>query len=120
MIETAVQQLEACIEQLKQGRLTEAALQEVVGILKQNGGQHQDLLYLQSSESSVASPVIGMSLVQNGKVVEQLADSPWPYANVLEALRDGWRVIQFPNLALMLDENRPAGLGREFILEKWS
>jgi len=120
MIETAVQQLEACIQQLKQGQLTEDGLQKVIGTLKQNGAKPQDLLYLQCVETSVASQVIGMSLVQNGKVVEQYAADAWPYATVLEAMRDGWRIIQFPNLALMMDENRPTGLGREFILEKWS
>jgi hypothetical protein len=120
MIERAVQQLEECIQQFKQGQLTEESLQKVLGTLKQNGGSRQSLLYLQSMETSVASAVIGMSLVQDGKVVEQHSEDAWPYATVLEAMRDGWRVIQFPNLALMLDESRPTGLGREFILEKWS
>jgi hypothetical protein len=31
-----------------------------------------------------------------------------------------WRVIQFPNLTLMMDERRTYGLGCEFILERWS
>ena len=120
MIETAVHQLEACIQQFKQGKLSEESLQEVLATLKQSDARRQSLLYLQSMDTAVTSQVIGMSLVQSGKAVEQHADDPWPYATVLEAMRDGWRVIQFPNLALMLDENRPAGLGREFILEKWS
>ena len=42
----------------------------------------------------------------------------WPYQSVLEAIRDGWRVVQFPNLALLMDESRTYGLGCEFILEK--
>ena len=44
----------------------------------------------------------------------------WPYRTVVEAIRDGWRVIQFPNLALLLDEKRSYGLGCEFILERRS
>jgi hypothetical protein len=78
----------------------------------------QDILYLQSSGTSLSDQVIGMSLVVNGEINEQNPQDPWPYQNVLEAIRDGWRVIQFPNLALVPDENRPTGLGCEFILEK--
>ena len=40
-------------------------------------------------------------------------------ATVIDAIRDGWRVISFPNMALSLDENRTYGLGFEFILERW-
>jgi len=43
----------------------------------------------------------------------------WPYKSVLEAIRNGWRVISFPNLALLMDESKTYGLGHEFILEKW-
>ena len=46
-------------------------------------------------------------------------DDGWPYATVIDAIRDGWRVISFPNMALSLDENRTYGLGFEFILERW-
>ena len=42
----------------------------------------------------------------------------WPYQTVMDALRDGWRIISFPNLALMMDESRTVGLGCEFILER--
>ena len=59
-----------------------------------------------------------MSLVANGEIVQQNPQDSWPYQNVLEAMSDGWRVIQFPNLALVPNENRPTGLGCEFILEK--
>lgn len=77
----------------------------------------QDLLYLQAISTSVASPVHGMMLVENGEVHEP-DESRWPYRTVLDAIRDGWRVIQFPNLALMTDESRTYALGCEFILER--
>lgn len=77
----------------------------------------QDLLYLQAVTTSVASPVHGMTLVSNGELTEP-DEAHWPYRTVLEAIRDGWRVIQFPNLALMTDESRTYGLGCEFILER--
>ncbi len=77
----------------------------------------QDLLYLQAASTSLDSPVHGVLLVENGEIVEPL-ETRWPYRTVLEAIRDGWRVIQFPNLALMMDESRTYGLGCEFILER--
>ena len=53
----------------------------------------------------------------------ELGDGPsdpndWPYKTPLEANRDGWRVIQFPNMALIMDESKAYGLGCEFILER--
>ena len=60
-----------------------------------------------------------MRIVLDG-VVSDGPDDPddWPYQTVLEALRDGWRIIDFPNLALLLDESRTYAYGAEFILEK--
>ncbi len=79
----------------------------------------QDLLYLQAAHTSPAAQVVGMLLVENGEINEGPQDpAQWPYRTVLDAIRDGWRVIQFPNLALLTDETRTYGLGCEFILEK--
>jgi hypothetical protein len=79
----------------------------------------QDLLYLQASSTALTSAVLGMTLVINGEIsAGSPTSSEWPYRTVLDAIRDGWRVIQFPNLALLMDESRTFGLGCEFILEK--
>ena len=79
----------------------------------------QDLLYLQTLFSSVTSEVNGMSLIQAGEVVSAPEDpEDWPYKCVLDAINDGWRVISFPNLALMMDDSETYGMGCEFILEK--
>ena len=79
----------------------------------------QDILYLHTRVNSLTSDILAMRSVTNG----QISDGPenpddWPYQSVLEAIRDGWRVIKFPELALMMDESRPYGLGFEFILER--
>ena len=60
-----------------------------------------------------------MALVEDGEV-KACPEEPedWPYQSVLEAMNDGWRIISFPNMALMMDESRTYGLGNEFILEK--
>ena len=62
-----------------------------------------------------------MMLVEDGQLIEGPADpAAWPYQTVLEAIRDGWRVISFPNMALLaIDETELHGFGFEFILERW-
>jgi hypothetical protein len=114
------EQLEACVEALRRGELTEQRLREVIDAVRNTPPPRQDLLYLQAGGTSLTSGVHGMLMVRDGEVWEG-PDNPdeWPYKTVLEAIRDGWRVVQFPNLALMLDESRTYGLGAEFILEKW-
>lgn len=118
-IEAIKQQMEHCIEKLKRGELTEQSLRQVVEVLNTLTSHRQDLLYLQALTTSLGSQVQGMLLVQNGEISNGPADpNDWPYKTVLDAIRDGWRVIQFPNLALLMDESRTYGLGCEFILEK--
>ncbi|MEP7359838.1 MAG: hypothetical protein ABI847_21485 [Anaerolineales bacterium] len=83
--------------------------------------KRQDLLYLECSSTALTSSVLGMTLVRDG----ELLDGPghgeeWPYSSVLAAIRDGWRVIKFPELALLMVEERTISLGCQFILEKWS
>lgn len=112
--------LDELIEQLNAGTLTADRLrQEVTNMCAQGGTQ--DLLYLQASRSSVTSPVVGMLMICDGKIDEGPADADdWPYQTVLEAVQDGWRIISFPNMALMAEDITEAyGLGFEFILEKW-
>ena len=109
-----------CLAQFRNGELTEEKLRNTLEELARGGAKRQDLLYLQTQGSSLAAAVHGMALVRDGEILEgppKVED--WPYRSPLEAIRDGWRVIQFPNMALMLDESRTYGLGCEFILERW-
>ncbi len=109
-----------CLEQFRNGELTEEKLRNTLEELARGGAKRQDLLYLQTQGSSLGSPVHGMALVRDGEILEGPPEvEDWPYQSPLEAIRDGWRVIQFPNMALMLDESRTYGLGCEFILERW-
>ena len=112
--------IEDCLEAFSLGRLTEADLRQVMDELCEPARGYQDLLYLQTSHTSLDSPVHGMSIVLNGEI----SDGPqnpneWPYETPLQAIQDGWRVVQFPNMALIMDESKAYGLGCEFILEKW-
>jgi hypothetical protein len=114
------QLLEQCIDDLKRGDLTEEKLRTVIAAVGAPEAKRQDLLYLQAARTSVTAPVNGMLLVQGGVVQEGGDDAAqWPYQTVLDAMQDGWRVISFPNLALMLAESQTYGLGCEFILERW-
>ena len=118
--EKVKQEIERCVEKLGQGRLTESDLRRVSEIVDDSPPERQDLLYLQINSSSLTAPVIGMRIVENGESSDGPDDpDDWPYQSVLEATRGGWRVIKFPEMALMLDETRQYGLGCEFILERY-
>ena len=113
-------EIEQVLERFRQGQLTEPDLRQVLERLGTTA-KRQDLLYLQTSSTSLVASVLGMTLVRDGEIVERAAGAgEWPYSSVLEAIRDGWRVVKFPELALLLVEERTIGLGCEFILEKWS
>jgi len=113
------QQLEICLEKFRRNELTETDLQLAINAIGPSPRKCQDLLYLQANTTSVAGRVLGMSILENGKLSDGPANpEQWPYQTVLDAIRDGWRVIQFPNLALLVDESRAYALGCEFILER--
>ena len=116
-MDTLRRQLELCLEKFRRRELSEADLLESLALLEKP--RPQQLLYLQASSTSVDSQAIGMSLIAEGRVQELPADpAKWPYQTVLAAMAEGWRVIKFPELALLLQEEHTVGLGCEFILEK--
>ena len=111
--------IEQCIDSLKQGRLTEQDLLRVSEIVDSASPRRQDVLFLQANTASPVSPVVGMRIIENGEISDGPADpKDWPYQTVLDAIRDGWRIINFPDMALSMDDSRTIGLGYEFILER--
>ena len=113
------QAIEQVIEDFRQGRLTETSLRQALE-RPVKAGARQDLLYMECSSTGLTPSVLGMNLLCNGEFVTPTQTGEWAYANVLDAVRDGWRIIKFPELALMMIEERNVGLGCEFVLEKWS
>ena len=112
-------EIERCIDELRRGRLTEPSLQRLLGLVAQNGPQRQDVLYLQANTTSPVSQVVGMRIIEGGEISDGPSDpDDWPYQTVLDAVRDGWRIIKFPEIAQSMDESRTYGLGYEFVLEK--
>lgn len=105
-------------ERLAAGQLTAADLDRLEALPP--GGQQQ-LLYLYALQPSVRSPVVSSSqhrpdgggLCQIDPAAPEVA-----YGTVLAAMRDGWRVISFPQ-----HREAPAGgdiqlLGYLFVLEQ--
>ena len=117
------QQLEQCLSKFRASKLTEQDLQqalECVNSPMQAEMNCQRLLYLQAENTLVTSRVEGM-LIVDGDGAHHGPNNPeeWPYQTVHEAMRDGWRVIKFPEMALMMaDDDKTYGLGCDFILEK--
>ena len=115
---TIKHQVETCIDELKQGTLTETSLRRIAEVADEARAM-QDILYLHTAANSPISEVLAMRIVENGEISDGPEDpADWPYQSVLEAIRDEWRVVKFPELALMMDESRTYGLGFEFILER--
>ena len=110
--------IEQCVEALQRRELTEADLRAVIDLLDDSKPQRQDLLYMQSSGTGLATEAYGLNMLVDGEIVEPASPDEWPYKSPLEAVRDGWRIIDFPNLALLMDESKTYGLGCEFILER--
>ena len=111
-------QVEICISQLKHGTLTESELRGISDAASQVRPV-QDVLYLHTNVNSLTSPVLAMRILEGGEISDGPEDpDDWPYQSVQEAIRDGWRVVKFPELALMMDDSRTYGLGFEFILER--
>ena len=114
------QEWTACLEALKRGELTPERLQAVIDSVPDDGPEkRQSLLFVQTSHNGVQSKLVGYLLVINGEP-QPGARNPeeWPYRTVADAIKDGWRIISFPNTALLMDPDNTYGIGPEFILEK--
>ncbi len=118
------QQIERWLKKLRAGSLSEDDFQQTLKLLDGqtcNAVNQQKLLYLNTRSTGVDSEVLSMALVEHGQILEGPDDtSAWPYNSVLEAMSDGWRVVKFPEMAMLLQEDKTFGLGCEFILEKLS
>ena len=122
MTEEQKEIMEGLLAELRGGGLTESRLRGGISeLVEANGKRGQDLLYLQARTTSPVSQVAGMMLIEGGERREVHPDpEDWPYQTVLDAVKDGWRIISFPNMALLaVNEKEFHGLGFEFILERW-
>lgn len=121
MTETQKEIMNSLMAKLEQGELTPAQLcQGITDLIGQNSRKPQDILYLQARNTSPESQVVGMMRIEGGKRGVCPPDpEDWPYQTVLDAVKDGWQIISFPNMSLLaVDEKEVYGLGFEFILER--
>ena len=110
--------LDNCIEKLSAGELTEIDLRGVTTALN---SQKQLLLYLYSKSTNPRSPIGGWALYDATAPDEPVLPSQdAPYTSVLDAVKDGWRIVQFPRPELYtFTDVDNAYLTYEFILEKF-
>jgi len=81
----------------------------------------QQILYLYSKSTHMRSAIASWALYDPTQAQEPMLPSQdVPYDSVLEAMADGWRVVQFPISKLYTYKGVDNDyLGFEFVLEKW-
>ena len=119
LVESATKEwLDNCIDKLNAGELTETDLRGVINVF---GSKNQLILYLYSKSTNLRSPLGGWALYDATAADEPVLPSQdAPYASVLDAVSDGWRIVQFPRPELYnFTDVDNAYLTYEFILEKF-
>ena len=83
--------------------------------------RRQKILYLSSQSTSMRSPIASWVLYDSTQPhTPQRPSQDPPYTSVLEAVADGWHIVQFPISKLYeYRELENDYIGYEFILEKW-
>ncbi len=109
--------LDKCIDKLNADELTEVDLKDVINVWN---SEKQLILYLYSKSTNLRSPLGGWALFDPTVPDEpELPSQEPPYASVLDAVRDGWRIVHFPRPELhSFSDVENAYLSFEFILEK--
>ncbi len=104
-------------QKLQTGDLTEADLQALETLLTE---PRQLVLYLYSKSTNMRSAIASWALYDPTVPYEPtLPSQDVPYASVIEAVNDGWRIVQFPRAELyQFSDVDNTYLGYEFILEK--
>ena len=104
-----------------EGRLVEADFDELEGILATGPPARQQLLYLQAGSTSPLSRVVGMAVFLPGERHDnyRLDVEEFPYQTVIQAVEDGWRIVQFPVPPTNFSDQSVDYVGFEFVLEKW-
>lgn len=109
--------LETSRQKLQTGALTTEDLDRLADLVKE---PRQLVLYLYSKSSNMRSPLASWMLYDATQPQEPtLPSQEPPYASVLAAVADGWRIVQFPDTKLYAYQGVDNDyLSFEFILEK--
>ena len=117
MENTVKQWLDESRKKLQAGDLTETDLQRLETLLTE---PRQLVLYLYSKSTNMRSAIASWALYDPTVPYEPtLPSQDTPYDSVIEAVNDGWRIVQFPRAELyQFSDLDNTYLGYEFILEK--
>ena len=109
--------LDTCINKLNAGELTEVDLKSVIECLNT---EKQIILYLYSKSTNLRSPLGAWALYDPTAPDDPVLPSQDPpYDSVLAAVRDGWKIVQFPRPELYsFSDVENTYLNFEYILEK--
>jgi len=123
---------DAARRKVRDGGVSEADIDELLAGVRQSRERQsrerqarrqvrQRVLYLNAVLPSMRAEVISGALHEPvdgpGPQIDPLAPE-LPYDTVFAAVRDGWRVVQFPDQRAPFDDREIDVLGYEFILEK--
>lgn len=105
-----------------EGTLTDAELEALERLARTSRARRQRLLYLHAASPGLHAAVVAAALHEPAEEaivqIDPLAPE-LPYTSVADAVRDGWRVIHFPDQRAPFDDREIDLVGYEFILEKW-
>lgn len=122
-MEDVKDQLERCLERFHEGQLQAEDLERAIGVAAAAAsavGGRQSLLYVQAASSDPYSTVLGMSIYEEGADRAAIdASGEFLYPTIRQAQEDGWRIVKFPEMALLMQEQSNYGLGYEFVLERY-
>ena len=83
--------------------------------------ERQQILYLWAAGSALDSPTVGWAFHDGADGVgDGIAEASPPYASGVEALRDGWLLLQSAQLVPFVpgEEHRNSYLQYEFVFER--
>ena len=81
----------------------------------------QRLMYMHAITPNPSSGLVHVTIYEptaDGVPEITAEEQPLPYNTVLEAVRDGWQIIHFPNQLAPFDDREIDILGYEFVLQK--
>ncbi len=109
---------EECLAKYRAGTLQENDLKELAESAARPA--RQGLLYIQAPSTHPHASVVGMSIFEDGKDQDGVDENGnFLYSSIHDALKDGWRIIKFPEMSMAMDDQNTYALGYEFILERY-
>jgi len=111
--------IETSRRKLADGTMQQSDLDALEGLSEE---RMQKVLYLYSKSTNMRSQIAGWALYDPAEPHEPtLPSADAPYETVIDAVADGWRVVQFPIPDLYKFSNvENQYLGYEFVLERFA